>query len=147
MIESEAGCREVMDARKALEPPVAALIAQNCSEEALTELKEAVEIMRDHAARDDFDAYFDADKAFHVALAQAADNQLVTAALAPLVRTMDQRIYREFTRHYYLKNVDDLEQVVDLHSEIIAAIESNDEKRAFEKMGEHWSRMREIWDA
>lgn len=147
MIESESGCREVMEARKALEPPVAALIAQKRTDDALAELKDAVEIMRDHAARDDFDAYFDADKSFHVALAEGTDNQLVSAALAPLVRTMDQRIYREFTRHYYLKNVEDLNQVVDLHGEIVDAIEANDAAEAFAKMVEHWSRMREIWEA
>jgi len=147
MIESEVGCLEVMEARQALEPPVAALIASKQPREALSELKEAVEIMRDHAARDDFDAYFDADKAFHVALAKAAGNQLVSAALAPLVRTMDQRVYREFTRHYYLKNVEDLQHVVDLHSQIVDAIEGSDEATASAKMAEHWTRMREIWEA
>jgi len=147
LIESEAGCLEVMEARKALEPPVAALIASKGTDGVLSELKETVEIMRDHAARDDFDAYFDADKAFHIALAEAAGNQLVAAALAPLVRTMDQRVYREFTRHYYLKNVEDLQMVVDLHSQIVDAIEASDEETAAAKMAEHWTRMREIWEA
>lgn len=147
LIESEAGCLEVMEARKTLEPPVAALIASRQSDGALSELNETVEIMREHAARDDFDAYFDADKAFHVALAEAAGNPLVIAALAPLTRTMDQRVYREFTRHYYLKNVEDLQHVVDLHSQIVEAIERSDSDTAFAKMDEHWTRMREIWEA
>jgi len=147
MIESESGCLEVMQARRTLEPPVAALIAETGSEADLEELKEAVAIMRDHAARDDFDSYFDADKAFHVALAEATGNQLLEVALAPLVRTMDQRVYREFTRHYYLKNVEDLQQVVDLHAEIVEAIEASDGETAAAKMLEHWSRMREIWEA
>ena len=103
--------------------------------------------MRERAGTNDFDAYFEADKEFHRALAEAVENQLVSAALAPLLQTMDQHVYREFTRHYYLKNVDDLQQVVDLHSEIIDAIESSDGTKAFEKMSEHWSRMREIWEA
>jgi GntR family transcriptional repressor for pyruvate dehydrogenase complex len=147
MIESESGCLEVMEARRAFEPPVAAMIAASDAESDLTELRETVEIMRDHAARDDFDAYFNADKAFHVALAEATGNPLVAAALAPLIRTMDQHVYREFTRHYYLKNVDDLQQVVDLHAEIVEAIEANDGDTASAKMFEHWSRMREIWEA
>lgn len=147
LIESESGCLDVMEARQALEPPVAALMAEKRSAEALSELRGAVEIMRDHAARDDFDAYFEADKAFHVALAEGIGNVLISAAIAPLVRTMDQRVYREFTRHYYLKNVEDLRQVVDLHAEIVDAIEAGDGVSASEKMGEHWSRMREIWEA
>ncbi len=147
MIESETGCLEVMEARRALEPPVAAMIAEAGLEGNLSELKETVEIMRDHAARDDFDAYFDADKSFHVALAEATGNPLVSAALAPLIRTMDQRVYREFTRHYYLKNVEDLQQVVDLHAEIVEAIEASDGETAEAKMVEHWTRMKEIWEA
>ena len=147
LIESEAGCREVMEAREALEPPVAALVAMKGSTEVFSTLKGILGSMREHAARDEFDAYLDADKAFHRALAEAAGNSLVAAALSPLLNTMDQRVYREFTRHYYLKNVEDLQQVVDLHSEIVDAIEGSDQATASAKMAEHWTRMREIWEA
>ena len=147
LIESEAGCLEVMEARGVLEPPVVALVAKKASGDLLDRLKELIAKMRKHAAQDNFDDYFEADKSFHIELADAAGNPLVTAALAPLLDTMEQRVYREFTRHYYLKNVDDLQHVVDLHNEILDAIEANDEKTAFAKTVEHWDRMREIWEA
>jgi DNA-binding FadR family transcriptional regulator len=147
LIESEAGCREVMEAREALEPPVAALVAGKRSSEVVSELRAILGSMREHAARDSFESYLDADKAFHFALAEAAGNPLVTAALSPLLNSMDQRVYREFTRHYYLKNVHDLETVADLHSDILDAIERGDGDTAFAKMVEHWTRMREIWEA
>ena len=147
LIESEAGCREVMEAREALEPPVAALVATKRSSEVLSELKEILGSMREHATRDDFESYLDADKAFHLVLTEAAGNGLVTAALSPLLNSMDQRVYREFTRHYYLKNVDDLKTVCDLHSDVLSAIERGDGDTAFAKMVEHWTRMREIWEA
>ena len=147
LIESEAGCREVMEAREALEPPVAALAAVKAEESSLEKLREALGVMRDHAEEGAFETYFEADKAFHSALADAVENQLVSAALAPLVRTMDQTVYREFTRHYYLKNVSDMRQLVDLHGEILAAIERKDAATAYARMVEHWSRMREIWEA
>jgi len=147
LIESEAGCLEVMEARGVLEPPVVALVAKKASGDLLARLKELIVKMRKHAAQDSFDDYFEADKSFHIELANAAGNPLVTAALEPLLDTMEQRVYREFTRHYYLKNVDDLQHVVDLHNEILDAIEANDEKTAFAKTVEHWDRMREIWEA
>jgi len=147
LIESETGCLEVMEARGVLEPPIVALVARKASAEVLARLRGFISEMRERAAQDNFDAYFEADKAFHIALADAAGNALVTAALSPLLATMDQRVYREFTRHYYLKNVDDLQHVVDLHQQILDAIEANDEKTAFAKMVEHWDRMREIWEA
>jgi GntR family transcriptional repressor for pyruvate dehydrogenase complex len=147
LIESEAGCREVMEAREALEPPVAALVAAKGSPEVLSTLKGILGSMCEHAARDDFDAYLDADKAFHRTLADAAGNSLVAAAISPLLDTMDQRVYREFTRRYYLKNVDDLQTVAALHSDVLDAIERGDGDTAFAKMIEHWTRMRAIWEA
>lgn len=146
LIECEAGCLEVMEAREALEPPVAALVAAKADAATLDRLRDILESMREHAQRDDFDAYFEADKAFHRGLADAAGNQLLSTALAPLLQTMDQQIYREFTRHYYLKNVSDLQQVVDLHYEILDALSEGDQSTARERMIEHWTRMREIWE-
>jgi GntR family transcriptional repressor for pyruvate dehydrogenase complex len=147
LIESEAGCLEVMEARGVLEPPIAALVARKASDDIVARLREPIDDMRVYAGQDDFDEYFEADKRFHFALADASGNALIIAALSPLLDTMDQRVYREFTRHYYLKNVDDLQHVVDLHHEILDAIEANDEKTAFSKTVEHWDRMREIWEA
>lgn len=147
LIESETGCLEVMEARGVLEPPIVALVARKASAEVLARLKGFIVEMREQAAQDNFDSYFEADKKFHMELAEAAGNALVKSALAPLLDTMDQRVYREFTRHYYLKNVNDLQNVVDLHDEILSAIEANDEQTAFAKTVEHWDRMREIWEA
>lgn len=147
LIESEAGCREVMDARQTLEPPVAALVAENRSDEVVDELREILASMQEHAARDEFESYLDDDKGFHSALAEAAGNSLVTAALSPLLATMDQRVYREFTRQYYMKNADDLQAVCALHRDVLDAIERGDAEAAFAKMVEHWTRMREIWGA
>lgn len=147
LIESEAGCLEVMEAREALEPAVAALAAGKVAKPALTKLRDALKRMGQFAAKNDFEAYFQADKAFHRALADAAGNALVTSALGPLIDTMDHKVYREFTRHYYLKNVSDLQHVVDLHREILDALEDRDVDTARSKMVEHWTRMREIWEA
>ncbi|MGD9675922.1 MAG: FadR/GntR family transcriptional regulator [Candidatus Bipolaricaulia bacterium] len=147
LIESEAGCLEVMEAREALEPPVTAMAARKTDGTVIGQLRDILDMMGTRAADNDFDAYFAADKAFHRALADAAGNPLVGAALVPLIDTMDQRVYREFTRHYYLKNVSDLQHVVDLHREILDAVERQDEAAAFTKMVEHWTRMREIWEA
>ncbi len=147
LIESETGCLEVMEARGVLEPPIAALVANKATDDIVARLREPINDMRVYAGQDNFDEYFEADKRFHIALADASGNALIIAALSPLLDTMDQRVYREFTRHYYLKNVVDLQHVVDLHHEILDAIEANDEKIAFAKTVEHWDRMREIWEA
>ena len=147
LIESEAGCLEVMEARKVLEPPIAALVAQKGTNEHLAGLEQILRQMRAQAHSGNFSSYFEADKEFHFALAEATGNRLITAAVIPLINSMDQKIYREFTHHYYLKNVSDLEHVVDLHSEILHAIVRGNPELAFDRMSEHWRRMHEIWEA
>ena len=147
LIESEAGCLEVMEAREVLEPPIAAYIARKGSNGHFAKIENILQEMRIQAQKGNFSSYFEADKEFHFALAEATGNQLITAAVIPLINSMDQKIYREFTHHYYLKNVSDLEHVVDLHSEILHAIVVGNPELAFDRMSEHWRRMHEIWEA
>ena len=147
LIESEAGCLEVMEARARLEPPVAALVAEKASDETISELKAIIGKMSHQARSGRFPSYFEADRSFHLALAEASGNRLITAALHPLINTMNHKLYREFTHHYYLKNVADMEQVVALHSEIVDAIMQGSPENAFNRMSEHWRRMQEICEA
>jgi len=95
------------------------------------------------AKQGDFDPYFDVDKEFHLAVVRAAGNTLLSSVLAPLINTMDQRLYREFTRDYYLKNGLSLEEVANLHREILEVIIAKDADLAAIRMREHWDRMQE----
>jgi len=147
LIETEAGCLEVMEARARLEPPVAALVAEKTSNEIISELEVIIGKMSHQARSGRFPSYFEADKSFHLALAEASGNRLIIAALHPLINTMNHKLYREFTHHYYLKNVADMEQVVALHSEIVDAIMQASPENAFNRMREHWRRMQEIWES
>ncbi len=147
LIESEAGCLEVMEARSILEPPVAAYVARQHLPKEMEALRKILVTMRKEAKSGNFDSYFEADKSFHHRLVEIAHNQLISDALNPLVDTMNQRVYREFTHHYYLKNVEDLEQVVDVHCAILDAIVKKDPNQAIKKVEEHWQKMMEIWEA
>jgi len=146
LIESEDSCLEVMEARAAFEPHVAELAAVKDNPEAKKRLAKALHRMR-AATNGAFGRYLDADKAFHAALAAATGNRLIIAAMKPLLDTIDETLYREFTHHYYLKNVSDIEHVVDLHEELYDAVASGRPQAAAERMREHWRRMREIWEA
>ncbi len=147
LLESEAGCLEVMEARETLEPSVVALVARKSNRKVVRDLRRAIGEMRSQIAGGDFSRYFQADKSFHLALVAAAGNRLLSAALVPLIATMDQVLYREFTHRYYLKTEQDLDEVVDLHEELVSSIERQDEEGAASAMSEHWRRMRETSDA
>jgi len=54
LIESEAGCLEVMEAREVLEPPVAALAARKITPEKLIDLQRAIREMDEQAQIGDY---------------------------------------------------------------------------------------------
>ena len=144
VLENEDSCIEIMEARGLFEPPVAGLAAQKRTEEDIENLKAVHARLQELAKEGDPDAYLDADKEFHLAVIAAAHNNLVSNVLVPLINTMDQKLYREFTSHYYFKDRMGLQEVAGLHDKILAAIIASDPDRAAAEMREHWDRMQEV---
>ncbi len=143
VLESESSCLEIMEARGVFEPPVAGLAAKKRTAEDVEQLRLLYEKLGQLAEKGDFDPYFDTDKHVHLAIVAASHNSLVAGALIPLVNTMDQKLYREFTQDYYFKNKLGLEDVALLHDELIQAIIDQNSKLAVQKMRQHWKRMQE----
>lgn len=143
ILESESSCLEIMEARGLLEPPIAALAAEKRTAEDLGQLRVICEKLERLAKQGKFDPYFDTDEEFHLALINAGGNSLLASALTPLINTMDQHLYREFTHDYYFKNQLGLEEVASLHGKILEAIEATDPNLASHRMEEHWERMQE----
>lgn len=141
LLESEESCLEIMEARTVLEPPLAELAARKRTDaqaEALERICEELQKLADPAS---FDAYFSADKRFHLALIEAAGNELLARVLLPLVNTMDERLYREFTREYYLKDAGSIGEVAELHGRVAAAVRARRPAQARAAMRAHWVRM------
>jgi len=147
VLENEASCLEIMEARGLFEPPVAGLAAQKRTQEDIKNLQAIYKRLRQLAKKGGFDSYFDADKEFHLAIVHSTHNSLVLNVLTPLVNTMDQHLYREFTRDYYFKNQLGLEEVASLHDEILEAIIAGDSARAVDRMRYHWERMQQAVSA
>jgi GntR family transcriptional repressor for pyruvate dehydrogenase complex len=94
MIKSEPreGTVHLVEVREILEPEIAALAATRATEETLTELREAVEIM-DRAKVDDPNSFIEADLDFHLALAEAAANPLILSLIDSIVGVLrEQRL-------------------------------------------------------
>lgn len=143
VLENESSCIEIMEARGLFEPPVAGLAARKRTPDDVKELRSLHDKLGRLAKKGDFDPYFAMDKEVHLAIVAAAHNNLVSSALIPLINTMDQKLYREFTQDYYFKNQLGLEDVAALHDDLIGAIIDQDADVAVEKMKLHWERMQE----
>ncbi len=87
ILESEASCLEIMEARTAVEPPLAELAARKRTDEQAHALEQICQKLAALAQPERFDEYFTTDKEFHVLLLDAAHNSLLTSICTPLINT------------------------------------------------------------
>lgn len=123
------------EVRCILEPEIAGLAATRASEEDLTTMREAVEVM-DNAMRDP-DAYIEADLDFHLALAEAADNPIILSLIDSIVGLLREQRMKIFQ----VEGGPERGQYH--HKRILKAIEERDTEGAREAMKAHLQQVRE----
>jgi GntR family transcriptional repressor for pyruvate dehydrogenase complex len=121
--------RELIEARLVLEEKLAALAAERGTPEELRRIGAAVEEMR--ARLDDPPAVLEADMRFHVAIAEAAHNQVLLNAVQLLRNVM--KPYLLLKHRIPAAALRSLEQ----HERVHAAILLRDPARAREEMSNH----------
>jgi GntR family transcriptional regulator, transcriptional repressor for pyruvate dehydrogenase complex len=129
------GTVHLTEVREMLEPEIAALAATRAREENLEELKEAVGIMDD--AKQDPDAYIEADLDFHLALAEAAANPLILSLIDSIVGVLREQRMRIF------KVDGGPERGQYHHKRILEAVENRDPAGARAAMRAHLRQVRE----
>ncbi|MGW1215972.1 FadR/GntR family transcriptional regulator [Streptomyces sp. NPDC002499] len=94
LLQSDAGALlDLMEVRRLLEPPAAALAATRMSDEALAEVKRHLDAMRE--AREDVELLNAHDAAFHRAVVSATSNESLLAILDGISgRTLRARVWR-----------------------------------------------------
>ncbi|MBK3576401.1 FadR family transcriptional regulator [Streptomyces sp. MBT65] len=94
LLQSDAGALlDLMEVRRLLEPPAAALAATRMSDEALAEVKQHLDAMRE--AREDVELLNAHDAAFHRAVVSATSNESLLTILDGISgRTLRARIWR-----------------------------------------------------
>ncbi|MFN4099372.1 MAG: FadR/GntR family transcriptional regulator [Pararhodobacter sp.] len=133
-IETIADIQRVYEFRLTIEPAAAVLAAQRRDQEALDRIERALDQMR--AATGSMNHREDADFAFHVAVAQAANNHLFEATLRALhgniavgMKMHGQALLRD--------GAESLQRVLDEHGRIHAAIVAGDTESARREMHAH----------
>jgi len=129
------GASHLTEIREILEPEIAALAAARADEQDLATMREAVAVMDN--ARQDADAYIEADLDFHLALAEAAGNPFVLSLIDSIVEMLREQRLRTF----YVDGGPARGQVH--HKRILAAMERRDARGAREAMQAHLRQVRE----
>jgi DNA-binding GntR family transcriptional regulator len=127
---------EAILVRKALEELTARLAAERAVEGHIAGLREIIEQQRRMARRGDRDGFHEADEAFHAGIADAAGHPGIWLLVEQVKVHVDR--YRRLT----LPVPGRMEQVIDEHRTIMAAIDGRDPLRAGACMIEHLEQLR-----
>lgn len=134
--ELDVGAFELIEARMVFEGEAAALAATAISSEALAELEKALEVM---AQDDRSPRAVDADRRFHLLIAEATGNSLVRSAIDTLWTIRDRsplcvRMFAQARKEGVMPRVAE-------HQAIIDALVARDPQRAREAMRSHLRRV------
>ena len=129
------GSVQLAEVREIIEPEIAALAAVRCEEQHLASMREAVAVM--DQAKQDPDAFIEADLDFHLALAEAAANPMILSLLDSIVGLLREQRLRIFN----VEGGPDRGQYH--HKRILEAVREHDAEKARASMRAHLKQIRE----
>jgi len=129
------GFSNLVEVREILEPEIAALAATRITEEYVTAMREAVEIM--DTALDNVDVFVEADLDFHLALAEATQNPIIPILMDSIIDLL-----REHRKRIGLTS-GGLRRGQSHHKKILDAIIQRDPQAARQSMQNHLQQVSE----
>ena len=128
------GFSHLVEVREILEPEIAALAATRITDENITPMREAVEIM--DTALDNVDVFIEADLDFHLALAEATQNPIIPVLVDSIIDLL-----RKQRKRISLVN-GGLQRGQFHHKKILAAVIQRDPQAARKAMQGHLEQVR-----
>ncbi|MFN8458323.1 MAG: FadR/GntR family transcriptional regulator [Anaerolineae bacterium] len=128
---SQSNVQQVIEARSVIEVALAGWAAERATEEEIAAISHLLDQME--ASRTDMESYVELDMQFHMAIAAAAHNTMLSYVL-----NIFQQVLRVWMETTY-KEAGGAEDSMALHREIFQAIRSHDAQAAREIMADHTS--------
>src|SRR5262252_6192644 len=128
---------ELFEARLIIEAGLAELAAERASESDIAALTQEVEEMK--ATTGNPEEFLKHDVRFHQVMARAADNKLMSGVMD----TVAQLLFH--IRRQTVARASDLDEVIEWHEKIIAAMRKHDSKRAKETLSGHLRAAQLAW--
>jgi len=133
------GSSNLVEVREILEPEIAGLAATRISEEYISAMREAVEVM--DTALDNVDIFVEADLDFHLALAEGTQNPIIPLLLDSIIDLL-----REQRKRIGLAN-GGLQRGQFHHKKILDAVIRRDSQAARQAMQDHLKQVRKDSEA
>ncbi len=138
---TDEGLRDIFELQRVLEAGVAELAATRATSADIAAIEDALARMEEAARRGDIDAYFSADRLFHLAIARTTGNPLLEEYIRDLISRMDRPLWRAVKQYYLTSYSEYLDRSLEDHRRLLAAISAQDPVRARSVMMEHFSRI------
>ncbi len=126
---------EVWQARKILEIVLAELAVEKASESDLLSLRESLGRITEAIVDQNYDDYADADRDFHLSLANAAKNPFLQRAHSPILAITHQQLATQVDSFYIAQHGD---KMVESHRAILVALEIKDRKNISNVVNDHF---------
>ncbi len=129
---------EIWEARKEIEGSLVRLAIDRINPDKLAQIQSILERMREAMQTGDTVAYLDTNRAFHVAVAEAADNALLKNALCALMKITTQQLSEEVNLGYVLESI---RKSFNEHEAIYNAIREQDKRLALKAIRTHFKEL------
>jgi GntR family transcriptional repressor for pyruvate dehydrogenase complex len=135
---------EALEARRVLEAGLTRLAIDRLTVAAIAEIREALEAQEAASERGDYDRLMTSNRAFHLAIAGAANNSMLERALVTLIDALDKGVWRTLKREKLLGNEARLAKSKASHRAIFEAICARDPGLAVRLLDEHFDVVEEL---
>lgn len=120
---------EVLQARRAVEIGVALLAIETATDEDIEKIKRKWDAKYEKGRKGDYQAYIKYGKEFHLAIARATKNRLIEAVMEKLLDATHQPLWVSMRRAYYEADPARIEQMLEIHNNIVKAIQERDSEK------------------
>ncbi|MDD4903092.1 MAG: FCD domain-containing protein [Candidatus Bipolaricaulis sp.] len=143
----EGSVRDTYELQRILEVGIAELAARRMTPEHLAPIEAAWREMKKAAADESVDDYFKANRRFHLAIAEATENDLLLQEVSRLLHLMERPVWHAMKEYLMRRQSEYLSRSVRGLGRLLDAFRNRDTARACHLMEEHFSRIgRELLD-
>lgn len=129
---------ELLHARKAMEIGAVRMVIQVATQHDIELIQEACRQKHKAGILHDYDRYLERAYEFHMAVGRATGNSLIERMTEDLLQATQQPLWLNMRRTYYAADDRRIEEMLDVHDRIVAAITGRDTEQAILAIEEHF---------
>lgn len=128
---------EVLEARKVLEPAVAAYATETITEENLTRLEKILQCMNKAAKNKDYSDYHESNNRFHVLIASSTQNSFLIRSVNSLLHLFTESDFGAEMRRRYLTDSSYMIESLEVHHRILECLKKRDKSGLIKAFEDH----------